>query len=333
MSKIFTAPRRLKQASYAFVAIAFMATFTAGAVETNWPTRPVTVIVPAAAGGGADVLTRIVTGHLTKLSGQSFIIDNKPGAAGGIGLSQLKRAARDGYTVAYGNLNTMAINPSLFAKLPYDPQKDFELAGALFTVPNLLVVRADSPYKTVSDLIAAAKAAQGKMFWGAGNLGSSGHMGGELFKRIGNFDATYVPYNGDPASLTDLIGGHLAYTITNAPVAWSMVQGGKLRALAITTAQRMPALPAIPTMDESGLKGYDSSAWGGMFFPVGTPKPIVDRLTALLDQTMKSEEVRTELARQFATPTTSSKTEFATYIASEQKKWADVIEKAQIEKQ
>ncbi|WP_202444772.1 Bug family tripartite tricarboxylate transporter substrate binding protein [Schauerella aestuarii] len=310
-----------------------LAPLAAHSAESTWPDKPVTVIVPSAAGGGADVLTRIVITHLARATNQTFVIENRPGAGGAIGMTQIKRAAPDGYTLGYGNLNTLAVNPSLFNKLAYDPSKDFAFIGPMFTLPNLLVVRADAPYKSVADLVAAAKAKPGKLFWAAANLGSSGHMGGELFKRMADIDASYVPYNGDPASLTDLVGGQLDFAITNAPIAWPLVQAGKLRALAITSSTRVPLFPNIPTMDESGLKGYDNGAWGGLIFPAGTPQPIVDRASAVLEKVMNSDGVKDDLAKAFATPTPGTQPDFVRFVAAEQKKWADVIASANIEKQ
>jgi tripartite-type tricarboxylate transporter receptor subunit TctC len=324
---------RCKLGTAAILATALLAPLSGHAADATWPARPVTVIVPSAAGGGADVLTRVVVTHLAQATHQSFIVENRPGAGGSIGMGQIKRAAPDGYTMGYGNLNTLAVNPSLFNQIPYDASKDFALIGPMFTLPNLVVVRADSPYKSIADLVAAAKAKPGKLFWAASNLGSSGHMGGELFKRMANIDTAFVPYNGDPASLTDLAGGQLDYTITNAPIAWPLVQAGKLRALAITSITRAPAFPDIPTIDESGFKGYDNGAWGGLIFPAGTPKAIVDRASAVLEEVMKSDAVKADLAKAFATPTPGNQPDFVKFVAVEQKKWADVIAAAHIEKQ
>ncbi|WP_233233539.1 tripartite tricarboxylate transporter substrate binding protein [Bordetella sp. LUAb4] len=317
----------------AMLSSVMLAPFSAQAADSTWPDRPVTVIVPSAAGGGADVLTRVVISHLARATHQTFVVENRPGAGGSIGMGQIKRAAPDGYTLGYGNLNTLAVNPSLFNQIPYDASKDFALIGPMFTLPNLVVVRTDSPYKSIADLVAAAKAKPGKLFWAASNLGSSGHMGGELFKRMADINTSFVPYNGDPASLTDLVGGQLDYTITNAPIAWPLVQAGKLRALAITSITRAPAFPDIPTIDESGFKGYDNGAWGGLIFPAGTPKPIVDRASALLEEVMKSDAVKADLAKAFATPTPGTQPDFVKFVAVEQKKWADVITAAHIEKQ
>lgn len=303
------------------------------AAEATWPTESVTLVLPSTPGAASDVLTRAIATELAKITGQSFIIDNKPGAAGAIALSNLKRSAPDGYTLSYGNINNLAINPSLFKKLIYDANKDFIPIGPMFTVPNLVVVRTDSPYKTIADLIAAAKKSPGKLTWAASNLGSSGHMGGELFKDLAGIDTQFVPYNGDPQTLTDLVGGRLDYTFTNATVAYPMIKSGKLRALAITTSERVEMDPSIPTLAESGLKDYENSAWGGLIAPSGTPRDIVMKMSETLNTAMRSPTVQATLKQSFATPTPGTQAGFSKLIAQEQRKWAQLIEKAQIEKQ
>jgi tripartite-type tricarboxylate transporter receptor subunit TctC len=203
----------------------------------------------------------------------------------------------------------------------------------MFTLPNLLVVRADSPYKSVADLIADAKSAPGQLTWAASNVGSSGHMGGELFKKLSGIDTRFIPYKGDPQTLTDLIGGQLAYTFTNATVAYPLVKSGKLRVLAITTNARDPRLPAVPTVAESGLSGYENGAWGGLIAPAGTPQAVVARIGDVLQTAMRSPAVQASLRKSFATPTPGTQQEFSAYIAQEQKTWAQVIDSAGIEKQ
>jgi len=303
------------------------------AAETAWPTKPVTLVLPATAGAASDVLTRAVAAELSKVTNQTFIIDNRPGAAGAIALSNLKRSAPDGYTLSYGNINNLAINPALFKKLTYDANKDFVPIGPMYTVPNLVVVRTDSPYKTVADLIAAAKKSPGQLTWASANLGSSGHMGGELFKDLAGIDTQFIPYNGDPQTLTDLIGGRLDYTFTNATVAYPMIKSGKLRALAITTNKRVEMDSSIPTLAESGLEGYENGAWGGLIAPAGTPKEIVMKISQTLNTAMRSPTVQATLRQSFATPTPGTQQEYSTLIAREQRKWAQLIESAEIEKQ
>jgi tripartite-type tricarboxylate transporter receptor subunit TctC len=307
---------------------------SAHAAGTDWPQKPVTVIVASAAGGSADVLSRIVLKHVAEDTGANFIIENRPGAAGNIGMSQVKRAAPDGYTLGYGNINTLAVNPSLFTKLPYDATKDFAPVGQLFAVYNLLVVRGDSPIHTVNDLIAQAKREPGKMSYGAAGIGSSGQMAGELFKQMAGIDTLFIPYNGDPASLSDLAGGRLDYTFTNASVAYPLVKSGKLRALAITSKQRVALFPDMPTLDELGMKGYENVSWGGLVFPAGTPQPIIDRLSAALQKVLVSDSLAKDLANASASPgTPGTPADFARFIAAEQRKWGDLINTAHIEKQ
>ncbi len=305
----------------------------AEAKSDHWPTRAVTLIVPSTSGGGADILTRIVATHLTRATGVPFIVENRPGMGGSIGMSLVKRAAPDGYTLGYGNMNTLAVNASLFNQLGYDANQDFTVVAALFLVPSFVVVPADSPYQSIGDLIAAAKQSPGKMFWAGGNVGSSGHMGGELFKTMAGINTLYVPYSGDPASLDDLMAGKLDYALPNAPIAWPLIKSGKLRALAVTSPTRMALFPQIPTMEESGLKGYCTYAWGTIIAPVGTPPAIVDRMTAVVEKVVKSDALRADLAKLLTSPLQMNRAEMTRFVGTERDKWAAVIRSANIEKQ
>ncbi|WP_260986378.1 Bug family tripartite tricarboxylate transporter substrate binding protein [Bordetella genomosp. 13] len=325
--------RRLLSAVLFLIATSCLATAPARAAETDWPTRPVTVIVASAAGGSADVLTRLVLNRLSAATGATFVVENRPGAAGSIGMMQITRAKPDGYTLGYGNINTLAVNPALFNKLPYDANKDFVVVGRMFDVYNLLVVSADSPARSVNDLIALAKSKPGGLSYGAAGIGSSGHMGGELFKHMAGVDAMFVPYNGDPASLSDLAGGRIDYSFTNASVAWPLVQSGKLRALAITSRDRVPFFPDLPTLNESGLSGYENVSWGGLVFPRGTPDAIVQKLSGQLQKVLASDGLRDDLSKLSARPGEGDREAFVRYIAAEQRKWADLIDAAHIEKQ
>lgn len=324
--------QRLLSAVLFLIASACLATTSARAAD-DWPGKPVTVIVASAAGGSADVLTRLVLNRLSAATGATFVIENRPGAAGSIGMTQIMRAKPDGYTLGYGNINTLAVNPALFNKLPYDANKDFVAVGRMFDVYNLLVVSADSPARSAADLIELAKSRPGGLSYGAAGIGSSGHMGGELFKHMAGIDTMFVPYNGDPASLSDLAGGRIDYSFTNASVAWPLVQSGKLRALAITSRQRVPFFPDLPTLAESGLAGYENVSWGGLVFPRGTPDAIVQKLSADLQKVLASDALRDDLAKLSARPGEGGREAFVRYIAAEQKKWADLITAAHIEKQ
>lgn len=320
-------------ASLAFLTLGTFSSTVALAqtADTKWPERPVTVIVASAAGGSADVLTRIVLNHVAQDMNATFVIENRPGAAGSIGMAVLKRAAPDGYTLGYGNINTLAVNPSLFNKLPY-ATTDFVTVGPMFALSNLIVVNANSPAKTLADLIAMAKKEPGKLSYAAAGIGSSGHMGGELFRKMAGIETMFVPYNGDPASLQDLAGGRIDYTVTNASVAQPLVASGKLRALGITSLERDPLFPDIPTLNESGLTGYQNTSWGGLVFPKGTPEPIVQKLSERLEKALKSDGLRKDLAASGAVPSIATRAEFDAFIAREQKKWSDLIVSANIEK-
>lgn len=306
---------------------------TVQAADSSWPTKPVNVIVASAAGGSADVLTRITMEHLSRATGANFVVTNRPGAAGTIGMSQVARAQPDGYTLGFGNITTLAINPSLFQTLPYEVKGSFDAVGQMFSTYNVMVVPVDSPFKDVQSLVSYAQANPRKLSYAGAGMGSSGHMAGELFKKMTNVDAMFVPYNGDPASLADLVGGRLDFTFSNISVAWPLVQSGRLRALAITSLERLPEYPELPTLDELGLKGYENVSWGGLLFPKGTPPAVTDRLSAALKDVLKTEALRADLARVNAWPGTAVGDDFTRFIDSEEKKWAEVIEAANIPKQ
>ena len=305
---------------------------TAAQAATPWPDKPVTFVVASAAGGSADVLSRIVFNELAKEMNAIFVIDNRPGAAGSIGMQLIKRAAPNGYTIGYGNINTLAVNPALFKKLPYDATNDFEPVGHMFSVYNVLAVRADHPAKNLAQLIDLVRKNPGKFSYGAAGIGSSGHMGGELLKNMAKIDAQFVPYQGDPASLQDLMGGRIEFSVSNSSVVAPLVESGKLRALAITSPARVPLYPDLPTFDESGLKGYENVSWGGVVVPRGTPAEVVTRLSAGMQKALQAEPVRKAYAKLGATPGGGSPADFRQLIVREQKKYHDLIETAGIEK-
>lgn len=298
----------------------------------SWPSRPVTVIVSSAGGGSADVLTRIVFNELAKELNASFVIENRPGAGGTIGTMVLKRAQPDGYTLGYGNVNTLGVNPSLFKQLPYDANKDFEPVGLMFNLYNVLAVRANHPAKTATDLLDYAKANPGQLSYGASGIGTSGHIGGELLNSMANLKVQFVPYQGDPQSLQDLIGGRIEYSVSNSSVVMPLVDSGKLRALAITSLQRVPLYPDLPTVDESGVKGYENVSWGGIVAPKGTPQSIVDKLNAAMNKVLVADAVRGPMSKLGAVTVPGSPEDFRKRIDSEQIKYRDLIDSANIPK-
>lgn len=304
----------------------------AASVAQEWPSRPVTFVVPSAAGGSPDVLSRTVMNQISKDLGASFVVENKPGAAGSIGIVQIKRAQPDGYTIGYGNINTLAVNRALFNKLSYDVDADLEPVIHFFSIYNVLIVPADSPIKSVADLLERAKKAPGKMSYGASGIGTTGHMGGELFKSLGGIDVAFIPYNSGPAALQDLLGGRLDYMFSNSSEAIPLVKSGKARALGVSSTKRLPLLPDVPTVDEAGVKGYETISWGGVVAPKGTPAEVVNKLNLAIQQALKAPAVIEGLATLGAEPGGGSAADFKGLIDRETVKWKDIIETAGIKK-
>lgn len=317
-----------------FGALAFACTLGAAAVSAHaaFPEKPITFVVPSAAGGSPDVLSRLITTQMAKDTGATLVIENRPGAAGNIGVSLIKRAAPDGYTIGYGNINTLAVNRSLFKSLPYDVDKDLVPVGQMFNIYNVLIVPADSPVKSVQDLIDRAKAAPGKLSYGASGVGTTGHMGGELFKSLADVDVMFIPYNGGPAAMQDLLGGRLDFTFANTSEAVPLIQSGKVRALGVSSLKRLDLLPDVPTLDESGLKGYETIAWGGAVAPAGTPADVIAKLNADLNKALANPEVVQSLAKLGAEPVGGSPEDFKRLMDAETEKWRLLIERAKIEK-
>ena len=320
-----------KRGLTALAVTAALAATGAHAQET-YPSKPVTFIVPSAAGGSPDVLSRLFTTQLSKDLKATFVVENKPGAAGNIGIMQIKRAAADGYTIGYGNINTLAVNRSLFKKLPYDVDADLTPVAHLFNLYNVLIVPADSPVKSVQDLIDRAKAKPGLMSYGASGVGTTGHMGGELFKSMAKVDVMFIPYNGGPAALQDLMGGRLDFMFSNTSEALPLVKSGKLRALGVSSLKRLALLPDVPTLDEAGLKGYETVAWGGVVAPKGTPADRIATLNAAIEKSLKEKAVTDGLEALGAEPAGGTPEAFAKLMADETAKWTRIIDEAKIEK-
>ncbi|WP_233237226.1 tripartite tricarboxylate transporter substrate binding protein [Bordetella sp. LUAb4] len=298
----------------------------------TWPDHPVIFVVPSAAGGSPDVLSRLVTTQLAKQVNGSVIIENRPGAAGNIGINLIKRAAPDGYTIGYGNINTLAVNRTLFKTLPYDVDKDLTPVAHMFDLYNVLIVPANSPAHSVQELIDLAHKQPGRLSYGAPGVGTTGHMGGELFKSMAKIDVMFIPYNGGPAAIQDLLGGRIDYLFANSSEAGPLVKSGKVRALGVSSLKRLALFPEVPTLDESGLKGYETVAWGGVVAPANTPADVVAKINSEIDTALKSKEVLEGLATLGAVPAGGSPAEFKQLIDSETRKWHDIIESAHIEK-
>lgn len=294
-------------------------------------TKPISFVVPSAAGGSPDVLSRIVTNQWAESSGRPVVIDNKPGAAGNLGIMQIIRGNE--LTMGYGNINTLAVNRALFNKLPYDVDADLVPVSHLFNIYNVLIVPANSPFKSVKDVTTQARANPGKLSFGASGVGTTGHMSGELLNYIEKINALFVPYQGGPAALQDLMGGRLDYMFINSSEAVPLIKGGKVRALAVTRlGARLDQLPEVPTMDEAGVKGYEIVSWGGVVGNRQMTPELARSLSADLDKLLKTPKVATSLKNLGADPVGGTPEDFKKLIASETKKWADIVQSSKIEK-
>jgi len=310
-----------------FAAVA-LAALAAVAQAQAWPSKPIKWVVPFAPGGTTDILARTVGEKLAVALGQPVIIENKPGAGGGVGAEFTAKSAPDGYTIMGGTISTHAINASLYKSLPYDPVKDFVAITLIARVPNMLVINPSVPAKDVKELIALLKANPGKYSFASSGNGTSQHLSGELFKSMSGTDMQHIPYKGSPPALQDVVGGQVAMTFDNITTALPLAKAGKLRALAVTTAKRSSVAPEVPTLAESGLPGFEVGSWQGVFAPAGTPPEIVKRLNAEIVKALNMPDVREKLSGLGAEIVADSPEEFSALVKAEVAKWADVVKKS-----
>jgi len=307
---------------------AFALAAIAGAQAPAYPTKPIRLVVPFPAGGATDILAREVAKHLTDAWGQSVVVDNRPGAGGNIGSELVAKAAPDGYTLEMGTVGTHAINASLYSKMPYDHVKDFVPVILVAGVPNVLEVNPALPVNSVQELIAYAKANPGKLNFASSGSGTSIHLSGELFKVMTGVQMTHVPYKGSAPALQDLIGGQVQLMFDNLPPSLPQIKAGKLRALAVTSAGRAPALPDTPTVAEAGLPGFEASSWFGVLAPAGTPPEIVNKLNAEIAKWLASPGAKEKLANVGANIAGGTPEDFARHIQAETTKWAKVVKES-----
>lgn len=292
--------------------------------QSSYPDKPIRLVVPFLAGGTTDIVARSLAVEMSKSLGQQVVIDNRPGAGGNIGAEIVHKSPPDGYTLLMCTVGTHAINQSLYSKMPFDPAKDTPVSLAA-TVPNVLVVPANFPANNVKELIALLKAKPGKYNYASSGNGTSIHLSGELFKSLTGTFITHIPYRGSSQAETDLMAGQVDMMWDNLPAAIANIKAGKLKALAVTTATRTPALPDVPTLAEAGVPGFEASSWFGVTAPPGTPRPIVDKLYQSITKALATPEVKARLESQGAVPVGSSPDDFAKFIASESAKWAKVV--------
>ncbi len=328
MSILFTPSLRFAHA------VAAVAAFCAVAwpvhAQTAWPTKPVRIVVPFAPGGTTDILARAVAPELSRAFGQSFVVENRAGAGGNLGADIVAKSAPDGYTLLMGTVGTHGINKSLYSKLPYDPQKDFAPITLVAGVPNVMVMNTETAktlgISSVPDFIRYARSHPGKLNMASSGNGTSIHLAGELFKSMTGTFMTHIPYTGSGPALLGLLSGQVDVMFDNLPSALPHVRGGKLKAFAVTSAQRSGATPELPTIEEAGqLKGFEASSWFGLLAPAGTPVDVVSRIQQETSKALHSPAIKEKLLAQGAIPSGNTPAEFTRFIDAEIRKWAPVV--------
>jgi tripartite-type tricarboxylate transporter receptor subunit TctC len=295
--------------------------------QDNYPSRPVRMIIPFAAGGPTDIVGRIMGAKMSEVLGQQFVVEDRTGAGGNIGADAVAKAPPDGYTILMATVSTNAINPGLYSHLPYDPINGFAPVGRVGVTPTLLLVNPSVPAKDVKGLIALLKANPGKYSFGSSGLGSILHLCGEEFKaKAGGLDAVHVPYKGSAPMDTDLMGGQIAWAFDATPTAMPLAQSGKLRALGAGMAQRLAAMPDLPTLQEQGLPGYECYTWNAFLAPAGTPQPVIDKLNAAVNKALADPAVSSALEKAGIDPTPGSTPQSTgEFVKAELAKWAPII--------
>ena len=328
MNPDFKSFRRLALAAIALTASNLIA---GGAfAQTGWPSKPVKIVVPFAPGGTTDLRARAMAAELSRAFPQPFVVDNKAGAGGNLGADIVAKSAADGYTLLMGTVGTHGINKSLYAKMPYDPQKDFAPITLVANVPNVMLMNAEVAARlgiqTVPDFIKYAKANPGKLNMASSGNGTSIHLSGELFKAMTGIFMTHIPYNGSNPALMGMLSGSVDVMFDNLPSALPLIKSGKLKAFAVTSAQRSSALPDLPTLEEAGkLKGFDAGSWFGLLAPAGTPVDVINRIQQESAKALASAAMKEKLQAQGAIPSGNTPQEFSKYIADEIRKWGPVV--------
>ena len=306
-------------------ALLVAATAVFPALAADYPDRPIRLVVPFPAGGGADTLARIIMPRVSQALGAPIIVDNRPGAGGNVGAELVARAAADGYTLFYGTNGTHAINQSLYGTLRFDPVKDFAPVSRMTLIAAMLVVNPEFPAASVSELIRYAKANPGKVNYASAGNGTTSHLAGELLRSTAGIDIVHVPYRGGALAAADVVSGQVQMMIDVMPNAYPLAKAGRLRGLAVTTAQRFPAAPDYPTIAESGLPGYVVTAWDGIFVPAGTPARVIETLNAAIRQALEDPQVRETLLAHGAQTVPGTPDNLARHVVDEAEKWAKVV--------
>ena len=297
----------------------------------NYPTRSITLVIPFAPGGSTSVVGRGVADKMSELLGEKVVVDNRPGAGGTVGSKAVAKSDPDGYTLVLGYTGTLAIGPSLYKNVGYDPRKDFAPIGLIGNAPNSLVVNPSFPAKTIAELITYAKANPGKVNFGSAGAGTASHITGEYFARSAGITLVHIPYKGTGPAMTDLLGGHIPMAFAPIPASHANVAAGKLRALAVTSTTRSGLMPDVPTMIEAGLPGFDASLYYGLAAPAGTPRPIIDKLNKALRDALASDEVKRQLGTDGTEITPGTPEAYADFIDKDEKKWSQLLKGSGVE--
>lgn len=314
----------------AAVAVLILA-FSQSVLAQAWPAKPIRLLVPFAPGGTSSIVARSVAAEMEKGLGQPIIIDNRPGGGGNVAMQEAARAEPDGYTLIIGHIGTLAVNPFMFDKLPFDTNADFAAVSLLAKVPSIFVVHADVQVKDLRDLVAMAKAHPGKLYYGSAGNGSAGHLAIEYLKLVaGNLDIIHVPYKGTGPNLVDLLAGRTHMTAAGTPALMPHVKSGKLRVVAVGNPQRLPTLPEVKTVAEQGYPGFETTQWYGLNAPAKVPAAIIKRLADEAAKAAKVQVVKDRFAHDDAEAVGSTPQEYADFIAAEQKRWGEVVRKAGI---
>lgn len=300
------------------------------AQDDGYPNKPVRIVVPFAAGGSTDVVARLLADKLSVEFKQPFLIDNRAGASGNIGAQVVAKAPADGYTLLMGTTGVLSINGHLYKNMNYDVARDFAPVSYTSLITNILVVPVDLPVRNVAELVALAKSKPGGLSFASSGSGSSTHLSGELFKAMAGVYILHIPYRGSPQALNDVVAGQVNMLFDNAPSSMGFIQQGKLRALAVTSSKRLPNLPDVPTLDEAGVKGYESLSWSGIVAPAATPKPVIAKLNEAIDRILKSDDIKRRLAGLGVEVVGGPPEAFARQIRTESDKWGKLIKSANI---
>lgn len=295
------------------------------AIAQAWPNKPIRVIVPFPPGGGTDIIAREVTQKVASTTGWTFVIENKPGAGGNLGVDAVAKSPADGYTLVLGQTSNLAINPSLYAKMPYDSQKDLAPVALVASAPLVLVTGTSTPFKTLADAVNAAKAKPEQINFASPGNGTVAHLTSELFQKAAGIKTQHVPYKGAAQALTDVVSGNVDLYMSSVPTLLGQIKQGKLRALAVTSAKRVDDLPQVPTINESGYKGFDAATWFGFLAPASTPKDVLIRLNSEFNKALQQADLRKRLGDEGADPASGTPEQFAELIKNEALRWGKVV--------